>query len=108
MTIYQVRLINEAINLDKTINVPHDQYIWDIADEAGIKLPSGCLQGECSVCLAKLISGEIDQNEQNFLNETEIQKGYTVTCVAYPRSNCVLETHQESLLYESSLYLKKE
>ncbi len=107
MKIYQVRLINKAINLDQTISVSEDQYIFDRADEKGIKLPSGCLQGECSGCLAKLISGEIDQSEQKFLKPSEIAAGYTVTCVSYPRSNCVLETHQEQVLYKSSLYFKQ-
>ncbi|GBF80101.1 2Fe-2S iron-sulfur cluster-binding protein [Aphanothece sacrum] len=106
MTVYQVRLINPSLNLDYTLEVPDDQYILDVADEAGIRLPSGCLQGECSVCVAKLIEGEVDQTEQKFLKPSEINQGYTVTCVAYPRSNCVLETHQESSLYKNSLYLK--
>ena len=56
MTVYQVRLVNPEINLDRTIEVPSDQYILDLAEEAGIRLPAGCLQGECSVCLAKIIS----------------------------------------------------
>ncbi|MEC4986652.1 MAG: 2Fe-2S iron-sulfur cluster-binding protein [Oscillatoria sp. PMC 1068.18] len=108
MTIYQVRLINSKFNLDRTISVPEDQYILDIAEEAGIRLPSGCLQGECSVCVAKLISGKVDQSEQKFLQPAEIEAGYTVTCVAYPRSDCTLETHQEEVLYQSSLYYQND
>jgi ferredoxin len=104
MTTYTVRLINTEKNLDVAIAVPEDQYILDMAEEAGIRLPSGCLQGECSVCVAKLLSGNVEQREQKFLKPSEIAEGYTVTCVAYPRSDCVLETHQESVLYQSSLY----
>jgi ferredoxin len=92
--------------LDRTIEVPDDQYIVDIAQEAGIRLPSGCKQGECSACVAKIISGEIDQSEQKFLRPNEVEAGYTITCVAYPLSDCTLETHQEQVLYKSSLYFQ--
>ncbi|MHC5727069.1 MAG: 2Fe-2S iron-sulfur cluster-binding protein [Nostoc sp.] len=108
MAVYQVRLINPTIGLDRTIQVPDDQYILDMAEEAGIRLPSGCKQGECSVCVAKLISGEVDQSEQKFLRPTEIQAGYVVTCVSYPLSDCTLETHQEQVLYKSALYHQPE
>lgn len=108
MTVYQVRLINPTIGLDRTIQVPDDQYILDIAEETGIRLPSGCKQGECSACIAKLISGEVDQSEQKFLKPSEIQAGYVVTCVTYPLSDCTLETHQEQVLYKSALYYKSE
>jgi ferredoxin len=91
MAVYQVRLVNPAINLDRTISVPDDQYILDMA---------------CSSCIAKLVSGEVDQSEQKFLQPSELADGYTVTCVAYPLSDCTLETHQEQVLYKSSLYLK--
>ena len=108
MKVYQVRLVNQALNLDRAIEVPEDQYIFDIADEAGIKLPSGCLQGECSACLAKLIAGKVNQSEQKFLKPSEVDAGYTVTCVAYPLSDCILETHQEQVLYQNSLYFAKD
>lgn len=104
MAIYRVRLINRDRGLDCTLSVSDDQYILDMAEEAGIRLPSGCLQGECSACVARLLAGEIDQSEQKFLNSMEIPRGYTVTCVASPRTHCVLETHQEGVLYDSSLY----
>ncbi|MFK0734153.1 MAG: 2Fe-2S iron-sulfur cluster-binding protein [Gloeotrichia echinulata GP01] len=104
----QVRLINPAITLDRTIQVPDDQYILDIAEDNGIRLPSGCKQGECSVCVAKLVSGKVDQREQKFLRPEEIQAGYVVTCVSYPLSDCTLETHQEQVLYKSALYYQPD
>lgn len=104
MADYKVRLVNEAIALDQTIVVPDDQYILDIAQTSGIRLPAGCCAGDCSACVAKLISGQVDQSEQKFLRQAEIEAGYTVTCVAYPLSDCILYTHQEQILYKSSLY----
>ena len=106
MAVYQVRLVNPTLNLDRAIAVPDDQYILDIAEEAGIRLPSGCREGTCSSCIAKIIQGEVDQSEQKFLQPSEIAAGYTVTCVAYALSDCTLETHQEQILYKSSLYFK--
>lgn len=108
MAVYQVRLVNPAIALDRTISVPEDQYILDMAEDAGIRLPSGCKQGECSACIAKLVSGEVDQSEQKFLRPKELEAGYTVTCVAYPLSDCTLETHQEQVLYKSALYFQPD
>lgn len=106
MAVYQVRLVNPVSNIERTIEVSDDQYILDRAEEAGMRLPAGCREGTCSSCIAKLVSGEVDQSEQKFLNSSEIEGGYTVTCVAYPLSDCTLETHQEQVLYKASLYLK--
>ena len=108
MAVYQVRLVNPAIALDRTLAVPDDQYILDMAEEVGLRLPSGCKQGECSACIAQLISGEVDQSEQKFLRQSELEAGYIVTCVAYPLSDCTLITHQEQVLYQSSLYYKSD
>jgi ferredoxin len=107
MAVYQVRLVNESIALDRTISIPDDQYILDMAEDAGIRLPNGCKQGECSACVAKLVSGKIDQSEQKFLKQPELQAGYAVTCVAYPLSDCTLLTHQEQVLYQTSLYFNR-
>jgi ferredoxin len=104
MVVYQVRLFNPDQGLDRTLEVPDDQYVFDMAEAAGIRLPAGCLQGECSACLAQLVEGEVDQTEQHFLQSEEIAAGFTVTCVAYPRSDCQLLTHQEAVLYPDSLY----
>jgi ferredoxin len=108
MPFYNVRFINPEQDLDKTIEVPEGEYILDMAEFAGLRLPSGCKQGNCSACIVKVISGEVDQSEQTFLQEPEIEAGFAVTCVAYPLSDCVLATHQEQCLYGTSLYFKAE
>jgi ferredoxin len=108
MTHYKVRLINLDQDLDQTIEVPEGEYILDIADIVGIRLPSGCKQGNCSACVVRVISGEVDQSEQTFLQGSEIEAGFAVTCVAYPLSDCVLATHQEQCLYSASLYFTPE
>jgi ferredoxin len=108
MTRYNVRFINQEQNLDKTIEIPEGEYILDMAESTGLRLPSGCKQGNCSACIVKIISGEVDQSEQTFLQKSEIEAGFAVACVAYPLSDCVLITHQEQCLYGTSLYFKAE
>lgn len=97
---YQVRLFNEAEDIDQTVAVQGDRYILETAEEAGIDLPYSCRQGVCSTCTTKLIKGAVDQSERSSLSEEQMAEGYVLICVAYPKADCVLETHKEEELFD--------
>lgn len=96
MAEYNVKLITPGG--EKEFSCPDDVYILDKAEDLGIDLPYSCRAGSCSSCAGKVVSGQVDQQDGNFLEDEQAAEGWVLTCVAYPVSDVVIETHKEEEL----------
>ena len=83
----------------KAFQCPDDEYILDAAEEAGIDMTYSCRAGACSSCVAKILKGSLDQTDQSFLDEEQMESGYSLLCVSYATSELTVKTNCEDELW---------
>ena len=86
----------EFVKQGETIELSNDQPILDQGEDAGWDLPYACRQGQCVSCAGQIADGPsedyVEHDNQQMLEDAEIDDGYTLTCVAYPRDSFSIET----------------
>ena len=86
----------EFVKQGETVELSNDQPILEQGEEEGWDLPYACRQGQCVSCAGRIADGPsedfVEHDNQQMLEEAEIDDGYTLTCVAYPRDSFSLET----------------
>jgi ferredoxin len=95
---YQVTINHQGTT--QTIEVQSEQTILQAALDAGIELPYSCSAGVCTTCAAKLSQGEVEQSDGMGLSPELQTEGYALLCVAYPRSDILLVSEQEEIVYQ--------
>ena len=95
---YQATFITPEREL--TVEVADDEYLLDAAARVGLELPYSCLQGWCTTCAGKLLSGQIDQSEALRVYPQDEAAGFALLCSAFARSDVRILTHQKEAIRE--------
>ena len=83
----------------ETFECDSDTTILDALEEAGLEHNYSCRAGSCSSCCMKVLEGTLNQEDQFFLDDDQLEEGFALTCVATPTSDVVvLLTEQEENL----------
>ena len=87
---YNVTII--LADQEYTFTCSSDEFIYDVALSNGVPLDvdSYCL-GTCENNMGRIVTGDVDQSNQSFLSDCEIEKGYCMVEVAYPLCDVVIE-----------------
>jgi ferredoxin len=72
-------------------NISSDETVLEGAEKNGVLMPSGCRQGNCGTCATKLVSGNVQMEAADALNDELRSKGFILPCVSRPLSDITLD-----------------
>ncbi len=91
----QVKINYEGQNYQ--LDVDDNQTILQAGLQAGIDLPYSCEAGVCGECKAKLVSGGVNIETDDALEEDEIDQGFILTCQALLKEDSIIEYLDDGL-----------
>ncbi|WP_170340289.1 2Fe-2S iron-sulfur cluster-binding protein [Ruegeria arenilitoris] len=97
-TAAQANQTQARVTLDgatQTLTMPKDQTILDAALENAMDAPYACKAGVCSTCRCKVIEGEVEMVANHALEDYEVEKGYVLSCQAYPLTDNVVVDYDQ-------------
>lgn len=65
--------------------------ILELGEDNGIDLENECRMGVCGTCKAKLLSGEVDMEEESGLEDADRDENMILLCVSTPKTDVVID-----------------
>lgn len=81
----------EFAKAGKTVKAGSKLPLLDLAEANDVELNYGCRSGSCGDCKVKVLRGEVHMEVDDGLDKADRAAGYVLSCVATPRSSCVLD-----------------
>lgn len=91
---YDVEFVKEG----ETIEVANTETLLEAGEDQGWDLPYACRQGQCLSCGGHIQDGDahefVRHGNNDTLSDDEMDRGYCLTCQAYPVADFSLETSE--------------
>ena len=91
-------LAEMSVTLDgstQTISVAKDMTILDAARANAMDAPYACKAGVCSTCRCRVLEGEVEMVANHALEDYEVEKGYVLSCQAFPVTDRVVVDYDQ-------------
>jgi ring-1,2-phenylacetyl-CoA epoxidase subunit PaaE len=72
-----------------------DETVLDAAGHAGLDLPFACRAGVCATCRVRVVSGSVEMDYNQALEEWEVAAGFVLCCQAKPTSSELAITYDD-------------
>ncbi|MBD3627024.1 ferredoxin--NADP reductase [Cyclobacterium sp.] len=91
--------LTDVVSRPVKIILEGEEYAFDVGPkktileaglDEGLDMPYSCQSGLCTACMGKLISGEVNMDEDAGLSEQEIKSGYILCCSSKPKGSDVV------------------
>ncbi len=75
----------------KSVDLPHDKCILEVAEENGVDIDYTCREGTCGDCIVKILSGEVNMECEDGLDPEEKAQGFALACQAKSTKDVVVD-----------------
>ena len=92
------RTTEASVTLDgstRAFTMDKDQTVLEAALENAIDAPFACKAGVCSTCRCKVLEGEVEMVANHALEDYEVEKGYVLSCQAFPVTDRVVVDYDQ-------------
>lgn len=83
----------------ETIEVANNETLLEAGEDEGYDMPYACRQGQCLSCAGHIEEGAAEEyvrhSNNDTLSEEEMDKGYCLTCTAYPTTDFTLTSGEQ-------------